>query len=547
MRAEDARMDTDTETDGEGGPGRVRSGWTLLLASFGVFLTSLDVVVVSTALPVLRTDLGASLSDLEWTINAYNLALACLILTGSALGDRFGRRRMYVIGLSVFTASSAAAALSASTESLIVARVAQGVGAAVVLPLTLTLISDAFPAEKRGAAIGMWGGVTGVGVAAGPVLGGAIIQGISWQWIFWINVPVGLALIPLSALKLRESHGPRPQLDLAGVVLVAAGLFALAWAPVRAPDVGWGSTEVTVSLIAGVLLLAAFLGWERRAAHPMLPLPYFRRRGFSAANGVVFFQMLSLLGALFLLTQLFQTGLGQSPLQAGLRILPWTAMPMLVAPVVGVLADRIGNRPFMALGLGLQAVGLAWVAAVSGPGMGYGELVGGLVVAGIGISMCFPTVAGAVVASVPSDDTGVAAGTNSALRELAGVFGIAIAAAVFAANGGYGSATAYIDGFRPALYVSAALSAAGVFAALAAPSKRAQDAEHAAAEHAAYEARGTAVTGTPIAAGPLAAPTAPATATATVPAGPTTATVPTTATTPTDPADALPAAESCTR
>jgi EmrB/QacA subfamily drug resistance transporter len=449
-------------------PPRVRR-WTLLLASLGVFLTSLDVVVVSTALPVLRSDLGASLSDLEWTINAYNLVLACLVLTGSALGDRFGRRRMYVLGLGVFTAASAAAALSSTSGQLIVARVLQGMGAAVVLPLTLTLISEAFPVEKRGAAIGMWGGVTGVGVAAGPVLGGAIIEGVSWQWIFWINVPVGLLLIPLSAVKLRESRGPRPQLDLAGVGLAGTGLFALAWAPVRAPSAGWGSAEVLLSLTVGAVLVAAFLWWESRTRYPMLPLGYFRRRGFATANGVVFCQFVSLLGSLFMLTQFFQTGLGQSPLEAGLRILPWTAMPMLVAPVVGVLADRLGFRIFMTLGLVLQAAGLAWVAAVAEPGRGYGALVGGLVVAGIGISMCFPTVAGAVVTSVPDEDSGVAAGANSALRELAGVFGVAIAAAVFAAQGGYASPSAFVDGFRPALYVCAALAAVGVLAAVWAP------------------------------------------------------------------------------
>jgi EmrB/QacA subfamily drug resistance transporter len=448
-----------------------RRGWTLLLASLGVFLTSLDVVVVATALPVLRTDLGASLSDLEWTINAYNLALACLILTGSALGDRFGRRRMYVIGLAVFTAASAAAALSSSAEALIVARVVQGAGAAVVLPLTLTLISDAFPADKRGAAIGMWGGISGLGVAAGPLLGGVIIEGISWQWIFWINVPVGLILIPMSALRLRESRGHRPQLDFPGLGLVGVGLLALTWAPVRAPAIGWGSAEVIASLVTGVLFVAAFLAWERRAPHPMLPLSYFRSRGFSTANGVVFCQFLSLLGALFLITQLFQIGLGESPLEAGLRILPWTGMPMLVAPIAGVLSDRFGNRPFMVAGLLLQAAGLGWVATVVKPGMGYGDLVGGLIVAGIGIAMCFPTVAGAVVASVPLEDTGVAAGTNNALREVGGVFGIAIAAAVFAGNGGYASPASFIDGFKPALYVSAALAASGLIAALLAPGR----------------------------------------------------------------------------
>ena len=458
-------------------PGSTRRTWTLVLASLGAFLTSLDVVVVATALPSLRHSLGASLADLEWTINAYNLAFACLTLTGAALGDRFGRRRMYVVGLAVFTAASAAAALSGSAGALVAARVVQGGGAALVLPLTLSLISDVFPDEKRGAAIGIWGGVSGLGVAVGPVVGGAVVQGVSWQWIFWLNVPVGLVLIPLSALRLRESRGPRPHLDVAGLLLVGAGLFALTWAPIRAPRAGWGSAEVVGSFAAGALLVAGFLLWERRAPHPMLPLAYFRRRGFSTANGVVFFQFLSLLGALFLMTQLFQTGLGYGPLAAGTRILAWMAMPMLVAPMAGALADRFGNRPFMFLGLLLQAAGLGWTAALVHPGVGYGTLVLPLIIAGVGTAMCFPTVANAVVSSVPPQDTGVATGTNNALRELGGVFGIAVAAAVFSANGDYSTPTAFIHGFRPALAVAAAIAAAGCVAAGLAPGRTRPPAE----------------------------------------------------------------------
>ena len=449
-----------------------RRGWTLALASLGAFMSALDVVVVSTALPTLRDQFGASLSDLEWTINAYSLVFGCLMLTGAALGDRFGRRRMYVAGLLIFVLGSALAALAPSAGLLIAARAVQGAGAAVLVPLTLTLISDAFPVEQRGTAIGIWGGVTGLGVAAGPVVGGAIVQGISWHWIFWVNVPIGIVVAALSAVRLRESRGPRPHLDLVGIVLVGAGLFALTWAPVRAPDYGWGSFQVVGSLAAGAVLMAGFVAWERRARYPMLPLAYFRRQAFATANSVIFFQFISLIGSLFFITQLFQIGLGYSPLAAGLRILVWMATPMLVAPVAGALADRIGNRPFMLAGLALQASGLGWLAAATHPGVSYGTLVAPLIVAGVGISMCFPTVANAVTASVPAADVGVAAGTNNALNALGGVFGVAILAAVFAAHGSYTSPASFIAGFRPAELVAASVAGVGIIGAALAPSKR---------------------------------------------------------------------------
>ncbi len=253
-----------------------RTAATLILASVGAFVTSLDVVVVSTALPSLRTHLGANLSDLEWTINAYNLAFASLMLTGAALGDRFGRKRLYVLGLALFTAASIACATAGSAGALIASRAVQGAGAAIVLPLSLTLISEAFPLAKRGTAIGIWGGITGLGVALAPLLGGAIIQGIGWQWIFWINVPVGVVAAAASAVMLTESRGPRPRLDLVGLPLITLGLLALVWAPVRAPSVGWGSGEVIGALLAGAALIAAFVFWERRAPVPMMPLEYFR-------------------------------------------------------------------------------------------------------------------------------------------------------------------------------------------------------------------------------------------------------------------------------
>lgn len=453
-----------------------RTGWTLILASLGAFLTSLDVVVVSTALPTLQARLHASLADLEWTVNGYNLAFACLMLTGAALGDRFGRRSMYVLGVGVFTLSSIACATADSSSALIAARVVQGAGAAVVLPLTLTLISNAFPLEKRGAAIGIWGAITGLGVAAGPVLGGLIIQDIAWQWIFWINVPVGAAVMVLSMVMLKDSRGTRPQLDLVGVALVSAALFALVWAPVRAPSLGWGDPQVIGSLVVGAALMTGFLVWQGRTRHPMLPLQYFRRRGFSTANGVAFFMTFSLIGSLFMIAQMFQLGLGYDPLQTGLRLLVWTGMPMLVAPLAGVLSDRFGNRPFMVLGLLLQGAGLLWLAAVASPDAGYPVLVTPLIVAGVGIAMTFPTVANLVVGAVPVEDSGVAAGTNNTVREAGGVFGVAVLVAVFAARGGYGSPASFMDGFKAAEVVAAVAALVGAAVAVLAPGKRQEDA-----------------------------------------------------------------------
>src|SRR4051812_12259914 len=443
-----------------------RKTWTLVLASLGVFMVALDTLIVSTALPVLRVDLGASLSDLEWTVNAYNLAFACFLLTGAALGDRFGRRRMFSLGLVAFAIASAGAALAPGVGSLVAARAIQGAAAAVVMPLTLTLISEAFPAEKRGMAIGIWGGISGMAVAAGPVVGGAIIDGIDWHWIFWVNVPVGLVLAPLAATRLSESFGPRAHLDVPGLVLAGAGVLGLTWGLVRSSAAGWGSQEVLGAIAAGAALLAAFVSWERRAPSPMLPLGLFRERGFAAANAVSFFMYAALFGALFLISQFLQTALGKSPLEAGLSILPWTATPMVVAPIAGGLADRFGNRRFMALGLALQALGLAWVASIAEPGMSYAELGVALTVAGVGISMCFPTVANAVIGSVPPAEAGVASGTNSAMRELGGVLGVAVLASVFAHHGVYDSPQAFVDRFSPALMVGAGFSALGVGAAL---------------------------------------------------------------------------------
>jgi EmrB/QacA subfamily drug resistance transporter len=441
-------------------PARVTS--TLILASIGAFVTSLDVVVVATALPVLKRHFGANLSDLEWTINAYNLAFASLMLTGSALGDRFGRKRLYILGLIVFAVSSITCATAGSTGALIASRTAQGAGAAIVLPLSLTLISEAFPLEKRGAALGIWGGITGLGVATAPLVGGAVIQGIGWQWIFWINVPVCAVAAVASVFLLNESRGPRASLDLVGLPLIIIGLLALVWAPVRAPSVGWGSTEVISALVVGAIFIAAFVLWESRARVPMMPLEYFRRREFSAAGVVAFLFSFSLIGAVFWIAQMLQVGLGYSPLASGTRMLVFTMMPMVFAPMGGIVSDKIGTRPVMVTGLLLMGAGFVWLGELMKADVHYTSLILPFIVAGIGISFVFPVLANAAIASVPINDAGVAAGANNTMRETGGLFGVAILAAIFTANGSYAAPVKFMHGVKFAIIV------AGVFALVAA-------------------------------------------------------------------------------
>ncbi|HZE28680.1 MAG TPA: DHA2 family efflux MFS transporter permease subunit [Gaiellaceae bacterium] len=445
---------------------RTSTIWTFAITSVALFMTTLDNLVVTTALPVIHRDLHASLSGLEWTVNAYTLTFAVFLITGAALGDRFGRRRMFVIGLAIFTAGSAAAALAPSIEALIAARAIQGFGGAIVTPLTLTILSAAVPAERRGLALGAWGGISGLAVAIGPLVGGAVVQGISWQWIFWLNVPIGLVLIPLAALRLKESRGPNDALDLPGVGLASAGLFGIVWGLVRGNQVGWGSPEIVSAFVLGTAVLALFVLWELRAREPMLPLRFFRNRTFTAANLASLLMFFGMFGSIFLLAQFFQTVQGYSPLQAGLRILPWTAMPIFVAPIAGALSDRIGGRPLMATGLGLQAAGLAWIAAVSTPAVAYSALVVPFILSGVGMGLYFAPVANVVLSSVRAEEEGQASGASNAIRELGGVFGVAVLASVFAHYGGYGTGQTFVDGLVPALYVGAGFVAAGAVAAL---------------------------------------------------------------------------------
>jgi len=436
--------------------------WTLIAASLALMMAFLDALVVTTALPTLRHSLHSSLANLEWTVNAYNLALACSLLTGAALGDRFGRRKMFVIGVTVFIAASLLAGAASSVDVLIAARALQGIGAAIMVPLTLTLVLEAFPAERHGWAIGVWSGVAALCGALGPVVGGGVVQAIGWHWIFWVNLPIGLAILPVALMRFRESYGGHPRLDVVGLVLATAGLFSITWAIVRTDTIGWGHAAVVVPLVVGVAIIGAFLLWEQRTSHPMLSLALFKRASFSAANGISFCLFASLFGALFLMSQFFQTAQGRTPFQSGAGLLVWSAWGFFVAPAAARAAGRYGNRPFMLAGLILQTAGLACLALLAHQHTGFLALAPLLALSGIGSAMVFSTVAGEVMTSVPPEQIGIASGTNNALRELGGVFGIAVLATVFNRPGVYTSPETFVSGFRSALWIAVAFAAVGI-------------------------------------------------------------------------------------
>jgi EmrB/QacA subfamily drug resistance transporter len=456
---------------------KTKTLWTFAITSIALFMVTLDNLVVTTAIPVIRKDLDASLESLEWTVNAYTLTFAVLLLTGAALGDRFGRRRVFALGIGVFTLGSVAAALAPNVEALNLARAVQGLGGAIVMPLTLTILSAAVPKEKRGLALGAWGGISGLAVAFGPLVGGAVVEGLSWQWIFWLNVPIGILLIPLALTRLTETHGPAGKLDLPGLGLASAGLFGIVWALVRGNAEGWTSLEIAGSLGLGAALVAAFVAWEFRAPSPMLPMRFFRSRAFALANLSSLFMFFGMFGSIFLLSQFFQTVQGYSPLGSGLRILPWTLAPMFIAPLAGAMSDKIPGKTLIGIGLTMQASALAWIGLVSSPTVAYTELVVPFILAGIGMALFFAPAANVVLSAVRPEEEGQASGANNAIRELGGVFGVAVLASVFASYGGYESGQSFSDGMNPALVIGAIVVALGALAAFAIPGRpRAADA-----------------------------------------------------------------------
>jgi EmrB/QacA subfamily drug resistance transporter len=449
---------------------------TVLLTAVAYFMVTLDALVVVTALPSIHKSFGGGIATLQWTVSAYTITFGAGILTAAALGDRLGRRRVYVAGLALFTAASALCALAPDANVLIAFRAIQGLGAAIVMPLSLTILTTAFPAEKRGAVVGIWGGIAGLAVATGPLIGGGITQGLNWHWIFWVNVPIGVAATLGASLRLPESHGPRARLDVPGLVLVSSGVAILIWGLVEGGQNGWGTSRNLTGLIVGAAMLAGFVWWEGRAREPMLPLGLFSRLSFSSAVTTQFFMAAAIFSAAFLTSQFFQFALGNSPLETGLHFLPWTATPLVIAPIAGTLSDRLGARALIVPGLVMQAFGFGWMVHVAATSAHYTSFVVPFVIAGVGISMALPSVTAGGLNSVPADLLGKAAGTLNTMQQFGAVFGIAVVTAVFNAHGSLATSATVTSGYRPALAVSAGASMLGALVAVGIRQARARGA-----------------------------------------------------------------------
>ncbi len=450
---------------------RSEKRWVLGLTSLTSFMMALDALVITTAIATIRADFGSSVETLQWTVNAFNLTFAVLLLTGAALGDRFGRRRMFAAGIALFILASAACALSGSVGWLIAARAAQGAGAALVMPLAMAILGSAFSGSERARALGIFSGVTGFALIIGPAIGGFITEGFGWRWIFWINLPVGVVAIVLVTARLRESRGPKAALDVGGLLLVASAALTLVWVLLRGNRSGWTSSEVMTALAAALLFLSAFVAWERRASAPMVPMRLFASRPFASALAASFLFYAAMYGVLFLLPQFLQVTLGFGPLGAGLRLLPWTATLFVTAPIAGAVVNRFGERPLVVTGLLMQAIGLGWIAMIAAPGVAYWTMIAPAVMAGVGVSMAMPAAQNAILGSVAVTEIGKASGIFNMGRFLGGMFGIAALVAAFSATGSVDSAADFSTGFAVAMKLAAMLSLSGAIAGLWLPAR----------------------------------------------------------------------------
>ncbi|WP_315766976.1 MULTISPECIES: DHA2 family efflux MFS transporter permease subunit [unclassified Bradyrhizobium] len=451
---------------------RKNKNWVLSITALASFMMALDSLVITTAFATIRADFGSPVETLQWAINAFNLTFAVLLLTGAALGDRFGRRRTFAAGIALFVAASVACALSPGAGWLIAARAGQGAGAALVMPLAMAILSAAFPKEERARALGIYSGVTGCALIVGPAVGGLITEALGWRWVFWINIPVGLILLMLVVTRLRESFGSQARLDPVGFLLVAVAALAVVWGLLRGNTIGWTSLEAMAALVLGGTFAMAFVAYELRAATPMVPMRLFASRSFSAGVAASFLFYAGMYGVLFLLPQFLQVTLGAGPLDAGLRLLPWTSTLFVTAPIAGAVVNRLGERVLVVAGVSMQAIGLGWIALIATPDMTYAGLVAPLIIAGVGVSMAMPAAQNAIMGAVTPAEMGKASGVFNMGRFLGGMFGIAALVAAFTANGAVDSAAHFSAGFSAAMKLAAALSLLGAVVGLWLPAHR---------------------------------------------------------------------------
>jgi EmrB/QacA subfamily drug resistance transporter len=446
-----------------------RLGAAILAASLPMAMAAIDDLAMTFALPVVQRELRADVVQLSWVVNGYTLAFATLMLPFAALGDRLGRRRIFVLGIGAFALASVAAALAGSAAVLIAARVVQGAAAAAIVPLSLALLAAAVPDELRALAVGVWSGINGLGIAVGPLLGGAIVDGFHWSGIFWLNVPLGVVSVVAALRVLPESRGTGGRLDLVGVLAAIAVVLPLSWALVSAGSKGWTAPPVVAGIAtSGVALLVLVLRGHRRPG-TLLPVRLFRDRAFTLANLAGFLVCAGVFGAIFLLSQYLQVAVGRSAWEAGLLAAPWTLAPMVVAPLAGVAVQRFGARPVLVLGTGLQALALALIDRAVGPELDYLVVVGPLALAGIGMGLTFAPLSASVLLGRPEADHGVASALHSCLRQLGMAAGVALATGVFVAHGAYRAGQPFVDGLVAALPLCTGLVALAFVAALFLP------------------------------------------------------------------------------
>jgi EmrB/QacA subfamily drug resistance transporter len=451
-----------------------RKWWTLAAVAFGLFMIMLDNTIVNVALPSIERDLHVSISELEWIVTAYALTFAALLITGGKLGDLYGRKLIFIVGIGIFTASSLACGLAPNAGVLIGARMVQGVGAALMNPASLSIITATFPPRERGQAIGIWAGVSAMALAIGPLVGGVIVENLNWNWIFFINVPVGVAGIFVSWLVIKESRdmSHEQSIDLPGLVTSSLGLFALTYALIEGNSHGWSSTEILGLFAASAVLLVAFVVLEHRQRLPMLDLDLFKIGSFTGANIVAMLVSLGMFGVFFFVSLYVQNILGYSPTQAGALFLPMTILIIIVAPIAGKLSDRIGSRWLMGAGMTIVGISLLLYQRV-GLHSDVWTLLPSMLLGGVGMAMTMSPMTAAAMGSVPVDKAGVGSGVLNSFRQMGGSLGIALMGAIVAS---YVSASPrspegaqqFVNGLHAALLVSAGITfaAAGVAIAL---------------------------------------------------------------------------------